>query len=160
MQPSDGKKGIINTYIKSDGRLSHLLNMPGGGSMYPPSTAKDHPEKFYLRMEGREVFRHAVSNMGEAATRIIEENGFSGDEINLFIPHQANIRIIEAIAKRLDVPDDRVYINLDRYGNTSAASIPIALYETQQIGRLKENDLVLLVAFGSGFTWGSALIRF
>jgi len=160
VQPSDGTRGIINTYIKSDGRLRHLLNMPGGGSLMPPSRAKDNPKQYFIKMEGREVFRHAVSNMGDAATRIIEENGFAGEDIDLFIPHQANVRIIEAISKRLDVPEDRVYVNLDRYGNTSAASIPIALYEAQQLGRIRQGSLVLLVAFGGGFTWGSALIRF
>ena len=106
------------------------------------------------------MFRHAVSCMADAATKIIEENGFAGKEISLVIPHQANIRIIEAIAKRLDVPEERVYINVDRYGNTSSASIPIALFEAQQKGLINSNDLVLLVAFGGGFTWGSALIRF
>jgi 3-oxoacyl-[acyl-carrier-protein] synthase-3 len=160
VQPSDGKYGIINTHIKSDGRLTYLLNMPGGGSMLPPAKAKEDPEKFYLRMEGPEVFRHAVTKMGDAATYLIEQNGFSGEEIKLVIPHQANIRIIEAITKRLAVPEDRVYVNVDRFGNTSAASIPIALYEASQLGKIQKNDLVLLVAFGGGFTWGSALIRF
>ncbi len=160
VQPSDGKRGIIDTYIRSDGSLTHLLNMPGGGSLKPPHRAKEDPDAYFLKMEGREVFRYAVNNMGEAATRIIEENGFSGHDIDLFIPHQANIRIIDAIAKRLDVPSDRVYINVDRYGNTSAASIPIALYEAQQNGRLKPGMLMLGVAFGAGFTWGSVLVRF
>lgn len=160
VQPSDGKRGIIGTFTKSDGRLNHLLNMPGGGSIHPPSEAKEDPEKYFARMEGREVFRHAVTLMGDAATRVLRGNGFSEDDIDLFIPHQANIRIIEAIAKRLHMPDDRVYVNLDRFGNTSAASIPIALHEAYHLGRIKEDDLVLLVAFGGGFTWGSALIRF
>ncbi len=160
VQPSQGERGIVNTFIKSDGRLAHLLNMPGGGSILPPAKAQDNPGKFYLNMEGREVFRHAVTLMGEAAAHIIEENGLSGDEIKLVIPHQANMRIIEAITKRLGVQSDRVFINVDRYGNTSAASIPIALYEAQQTGRIQTNDLVLLVAFGGGFTWGSVLIRF
>jgi len=160
LQPSNGHKGVINSYIKSDGRLAHLLNMPGGGSLYPPAKAKDNPEKYYLRMEGREVFRHAVNMMADAATRIIEGNGFAGEEIKLVIPHQANIRIIEAITKRLDVPNDRVYVNVDRFGNTSAASIPIAMHEAFQLGRIEKDDLVLLVAFGGGFTWGSVLIRF
>ena len=98
--------------------------------------------------------------MGDAATRLIEENGFSVDEIKLVIPHQANIRIIDAIAKRLSVPKERVYINVNRFGNTSSASIPIALHEAYENGQIKENDIVLLVAFGGGFTWGSALIEF
>lgn len=160
LQKSSGKRGVINTYIKSDGSLNHLLNMPGGGTLFPAKDFSTHPEKFYINMEGREVFRHAVTCMGDAATRVIENSGISVDDIELVIPHQANIRIIEAIAKRLDVPKDRVYINVDRFGNTSAASIPLALYEAQQSGRLKPGGLVLLIAFGGGFTWGSALIKF
>lgn len=160
MQPTNRDRGIVNTYIKSDGNLHELLNMQGGGSIYPSQKVSDFPDKFYIKMEGREVFRHAVSCMGEAATKIIEENGFSTEEINLIIPHQANIRIIDAIAKRLSVPRDKVYINVDRFGNTSAASIPIAMYEAYKNGQITENSLVLLVAFGGGFTWGSALIKF
>jgi len=160
VQPSDGQRGIINTYIRSDGSLTPLLNMPGGGSLMPPYKAKENPKAYFLKMEGREVFRHAVNNMGEAATFIIQENGFKGEDIDLFIPHQANIRIIEAIAKRLDVPAENVFINVDRYGNTSAASIPIALWEARRMGKVKEGTLVLVVAFGAGFTWGSALIQF
>jgi 3-oxoacyl-[acyl-carrier-protein] synthase-3 len=159
LQPSQGDRGIVKTYIRSDGRLNHLLKMPGGSTI-PPSLANSHNGEYFIQMEGREVFRHAVNCMGEAATKIIEENGFTGDEISLVIPHQANIRIIEAVAKRLDVPSEKVYINVDRFGNTSSASIPIALYEAQQRGMIKGNDLVLLVGFGGGFTWGSALIRF
>ena len=160
VQPSRDNRGIINTLIRSDGRLTHLLNMPGGGSIYPPNKAKDNPDKYYLKMEGREVFRHAVTLMGDAATKIIEQSGISGEDIKLVVPHQANIRIIEAITKRLDVPDDRVYVNVERFGNTSAASIPIALHEAYNDGKFKQNDLILLIAFGGGFTWGSALFRF
>ena len=160
LQPSDGNHGILNTHIRSDGRLTHLLNMPGGGSLFPPAKAQDDPEKYYLKMEGREVFRHAVTKTGEAAIKIIEQSGFSAEEIKLVVPHQANIRIIEALTKRLDIPEDRVYKNVDRYGNTSAASIPIALSEAYNLGIFGDNDIVLLVAFGGGFTWGSALVRF
>ncbi len=160
VQPSCDNRGIINTVIKSDGRLTHLLNMPGGGTMYPPAKAKDNPEKYYLKMEGREVFRHAVTKMGDAAAEIIEQSGISGKDIKLVVPHQANIRIIEAVTKRLDVAEDRVYINVDRFGNTSAASIPLALHEAFNAGKFTKNDLILLIAFGGGFTWGSVLMRF
>jgi len=159
VQPSDGKRGIVGNYIKSDGSLAHLLNMPGGGSLLPPSKAVEDPKSFYLQMEGREVFRYAVSCMGDAATTIMSQNGFTGDDLALFISHQANIRIIQAIAKRLNVPDEKVFINLDKYGNTSAASIPIALNEARKSGRIKSGDLVLMVAFGAGFTWASSLVR-
>ena len=160
VQPAKGNRGILNTYIKSNGKLHHLLNMEGGGTMYPAEKVKEHPEKFYIQMGGKEVFRHAVSCMGEAATKIIKENGFTFEEISLMIPHQANIRIIDAITKRLSIPEDRVYINVDRFGNTSSASIPIALYEAYENGLITKDSLVLLVSFGGGFTWGSVLIRF
>ena len=159
LQPSDGEKGIIGSYIKSDGRLWHLLNMPGGGSLLPPARAKDDPKAFYLKMEGREVFRHAVTLMGESSVRILEEAGLTGEDLDVFIPHQANLRIIQAIAKRLNVQDEKVYVNLDRYGNTSAASIPIALNEARKNGRIKPGNLILAVAFGAGFTWSSVLFR-
>jgi len=110
-------------------------------------------------MEGREVFRHAVTLMGDSATQVLSEAGITSDEVDLFIPHQANLRIIQSLAKRLNLPDEKVYVNLDRYGNTSAASIGIALNEARKNGRLKSGDLVLAVAFGGGFTWSSVLFR-
>ena len=159
VQPSDGEKGIIGSYIKSDGRLWHLLNMPGGGSLLPPAQAKDDTSAYYIKMEGREVFRHAVTLMGEAAGRVLKEAGFTGEDLDLFIPHQANLRIIQAIAKRLNIPDEKVYVNLDKYGNTSAASIPIALNEARRNGRIKPGSVILGVAFGAGFTWSAVLFR-
>ena len=159
IQPSDGEKGILGSYIKSDGRLWQLLNMPGGGSLLPPARAKENTEPYYIKMEGREVFRHAVTLMGESSLRVLEEAEITGKDLDLFIPHQANLRIIQAIAKRLNVPDEKVYVNLDRYGNTSAASIPIALNEARRNGRIKPGNLILGVAFGAGFTWASVLFR-
>ncbi len=159
VQPSDGEKGLIGSYIKSDGKLWHLLNMPGGGSLLPPARAKDDTAAYYIKMEGREVFRYAVTLMGDAASRVLKESGFTGEDLDLFIPHQANLRIIQAIAKRLNVPDEKVYVNLDRYGNTSAASIPIALNEARKNGRIKSGNLILAVAFGAGFTWSAVLFR-
>jgi len=159
VQPAVDDRGIISTYIKSDGRLTQLLKMPGGGSILPPAKSAENPKAYYIQMEGREVFRYAVNAMGDAASRILEQNGFSGEDVALFIPHQANIRIIQAIAKKLDVPDEKVYVNVDEYGNTSAASIPIALDESRRKGLVKDGDLVLMVAFGGGFTWASALVR-
>ena len=159
VQPADGTRGILGCFTKSDGRLRHLLNMPGGGSILPPHKAAEDSKAFYLRMEGREVFRYAISCMGEAASAIMNQNGVTSDDLALFISHQANIRIIQAIAKRLKVPEEKVYVNLDKYGNTSAASIPIALNEARKNGRIKPGDLVLMVAFGGGFTWASTLAR-
>ena len=157
--PSDGERGIVDTYIKSDGRLTHLLHMPGGGSKYPPQVAIDERLN-HLRMEGREVFKYAVTAMGDASSLILERNNLTADDINLLFPHQANLRIISATAKRLNVPMERVYVNVQEYGNTSAASIPIAMDEAWRNGRLKRGDKALLVAFGGGFTWGSAIVQF
>jgi 3-oxoacyl-[acyl-carrier-protein] synthase-3 len=157
--PSDGRRGILDTYMKSDGRLTHLLHMPGGGSKYPAQVAIDERLN-YLRMEGREVFKYAVTAMGDASSQILERNHLTADDISLLIPHQANLRIISATAKRVNVPMERVYVNVQEYGNTSAASIPIAMDEAVRNGRLKEGDKALLVAFGGGFTWGSAIVQF
>ncbi len=157
---SDGKKGILGTYIKSDGTLSELLTMPGGGTKYPdPSSVPDEKMNF-INMEGREVFKHAVINMTEAGKLILKEVGLKSSDVDILIPHQANMRIIEAVAKKIDIPKERVFINLNKYGNTSAASIPIALNEARKEGRIKEGDICLMVVFGGGFTWGSAVVRF
>jgi len=157
--PSDGQRGIIDTFIKSDGRLTHLLNMPGGGTKVPPDVAIAE-KMMFLRMEGREVFKHAVTAMGEAAEHIMKKNNLTGDDIKLLIPHQANMRIINATAKRVGMPLEKVYVNVQEYGNTSAASIPIAMNEALGNGRLQPGDRCLIVAFGGGFTWGSAIIQF
>lgn len=157
--PSDGKRGIIDTFMKSDGRLTHLLCMPGGGTKVPPDVALAE-KMMFLRMEGREVFKHAVTAMGEAAEHILAKNNMTGEDIDLLIPHQANMRIINATAKRVGLPQEKVYVNVQDYGNTSAASIPIAMNEALEKGRLKTGDRCLMVAFGGGFTWGSALVQF
>ncbi|MDZ7343916.1 MAG: ketoacyl-ACP synthase III, partial [candidate division KSB1 bacterium] len=153
--PSDGHRGIVDTFMKSDGRLTHLLCMPGGGTKVPPDVALAE-RMMFLRMEGREVFKHAVTAMGDAAEHILARNHLTGHDIDLLIPHQANIRIINATAKRVGMPREKVYVNVQNYGNTSAASIPIALNEALGNGRLKSGDRCLMVAFGGGFTWGSA----
>lgn len=157
--PADAARGIIDTYMKSDGRLTELLCMLGGGTTLPLKRAVEEG-RIFLTMEGPEVFKAAVTAMGDAAALILERNSLTGEELDLVIPHQANIRIIRATGKRLKVPEEKVFINVNEYGNTSAASIPIALCQARAEGRLKAGDLILLVAFGGGFTWGSALIRF
>ncbi len=154
----DGR-GIIDTFMKSDGRLTDLLHMPGGGTSISMQDAIN-ARMNYIKMQGPEVFKAAVTSMGEAASKILEKNGLTGDDIDLLIPHQANIRIIKATAKRVKMPMDKVFVNVNEFGNTSAASIPIAIDEARKAGRVKEGDLVLLVAFGGGFTWGSMLVRF
>jgi len=157
--PAEGDRGIVSTYIKSDGRLGNLLNMPGGGSAHPATHETVDKRMHYIKMEGREVFKHAVRTMRDAAIHALNLAGYTGEDIDLLIPHQANVRIIDAIASRLKLPDEKVYVNIQEFGNTSAASIPIALDEARKNGKLKNGDLCLMVAFGGGFTWGSALVR-
>jgi len=159
MQPSDGHRGVLGSFIKSDGRLHQLLYMPGMGTKHPPSYESVDQRLHYIKMEGKEVFKYAVMAMGEAASRILEETGLKGEEVDLLIPHQANLRIIDATARRIKIPADRVFVNLHNYGNTSAASIPIALDEAKKSGRLKQGQVAVLVAFGAGFTWGAVAIR-
>jgi len=158
--PSDGHKGLLSTYMKSDGRLNKLLNLPGGGSLHPATKETIDQRLHYIKMEGREVFKHAVRTMVDAAEQGLKKAGIKPDEIDLLINHQANVRIIDAVAHRMKLPNEKVFINLNEYGNTSAASIPIALDQARKEKVLNEGDLCLLVAFGGGFTWASSVIKF
>ncbi|MCI0515989.1 ketoacyl-ACP synthase III [candidate division KSB1 bacterium] len=160
LQPSDGKRGILGTYWLSDGNLSHLLYMPGGGSQNPATHQSVDERLHYIKMAGREVFKFAVNAMSDAALQILNQTGLSGTEIDLLITHQANDRIIQATATKAKVPPEKVFVNIQKYGNTSAASIPIALDEALEMKRLVAGQRVMLVAFGGGFTWGSAIIQF
>ncbi len=159
MRPSDGHRGVLGSFIKSDGRLHNLLYMPGMGTKHVPSYESVDQRLHYIKMEGKEVFKYAVTAMGEAAVKILERTGLESEEIDLLIPHQANLRIIDATARRIKIPADRVFVNLHNYGNTSAASIPIALDEARRMGRLKLGQVAVMVAFGAGFTWGAAAVR-
>ncbi len=160
VQPADrADRGMLSTYLKSDGTLAELLYRPGGGGIQPPDEAMLRERTYYLRMAGREVFKAAVLSMADACDQALKRAGLVGEQIDLLIPHQANIRIIEATAKHARIPMDKVYVNVDRYGNTSAASIPIALDECVRAGRVHDGSLVLLVAFGGGFTWASVVLR-
>jgi 3-oxoacyl-[acyl-carrier-protein] synthase-3 len=156
---TNDRQGILSTYLGSDGGLASLLCIPGGGSRNPPSQAMIERNLPVIKMEGNEVFKHAVREMSEAAERALKLAGVRKEEVDLLIPHQANIRIIEATAKRLRVPMDRVYVNIDRFGNTSAASIPIALAEAARSGRLSPGAIVVMVAFGAGFSWAGVVMR-
>jgi 3-oxoacyl-[acyl-carrier-protein] synthase-3 len=152
-------RGLLGTRLGTCGENVSLLYISHGGSRAPATPesilARDH----CMRMKGKEVFKLAVRIMDEAARDILEQQGVRADQITLVVPHQANLRIIEAISSYLDLPMDRFFVNVDRYGNTSAASIPIALDEARRSGRIKAGDLLLLVAFGAGLTYGSALVR-
>lgn len=156
---SNGERGILSSYLKSDGALGDLLYRPGGGGNHPPDENLLDDRSYFIKMAGREVFKSAVRSMSDACDRALERAGVSSDQIDVMIPHQANIRIIEATAKHAGMPMDKVYVNVDRYGNTSAASVAIALDECVRDGRIREDSLVLLVAFGGGFTWASTVLR-
>jgi 3-oxoacyl-[acyl-carrier-protein] synthase-3 len=160
MTASDGKRGILSSFMKSDGRLGQLLYMPGGGSTHPATHETVDQHLHTIRMEGREVFKHAVRTMVDAAVHGLEKAQVQSEEIDLLITHQANMRIIGAVQQRLKLPDEKVFINLQEYGNTSAASIPLALDQARSEGRLKPGNKLLLVAFGGGFTWASSVVQF
>ena len=161
VQATDEPKGIISSYIGSDGDYADidLLGIPAGGSRMPVTAEALDQNLNKIQMNGREVFKLGVRLMPEAAERALKKADVNVDEIDLLIPHQANLRIIEAVGQRLGVPREKVYVNVDKYGNTSAATVIIALDEAIQNGRAKPEDLILLVTFGAGLTWGSTLLR-
>ena len=153
-------KGILSTYFRSDGNLAPLLHRRTGGAAQPFDEGALHDRSFYIEMEGREVFKHAVRSMSDACDRALDGAKLTGADIDLLIPHQANVRIIEATAKHAGIPMEKVFVNVDRYGNTSSASVPMALEEAMASGRVTDGSTVLLVAFGAGFTWASLVVRF
>jgi 3-oxoacyl-[acyl-carrier-protein] synthase III len=152
-------RGILATFLKSDGRLAPLLYRPGGGSADPISERVVCERSHYMKMAGREVFKAAVRTMTDACDAALHRAGVTADQVDLLVPHQANLRIIEAVAKHAGFPMSRVMVNVERYGNTSSASIPLALEQAVAEGRVGPGSVIVLVAFGAGFTWGSAVIR-
>jgi 3-oxoacyl-[acyl-carrier-protein] synthase III len=152
-------RGLISSFIRSDGTLAELLWRPGGGVMVPFDIAVLDEKSHLVKMAGSEVFKAAVRSMAEASDQALQRAGLTGDDIDLFIPHQANMRIIESTARYAKVPMEKVFVNVDRYGNMSSATIPVALDEAIEAGRLKPGDNVLMAAFGAGFTWASAVLR-
>lgn len=156
---SDGDRGILSTHLRSDGALCELIMVPGGGSRTPPSEKVIAERQQYIKMRGNETFKVAVRTLEEVARETLAANGLRIEDLDLYVPHQANIRILQAVTQRLGLPIDKVMLNLDRYGNTSAASIPIALDEAVRGGRIKDGSLVMLGAFGAGLTWASAMIK-
>lgn len=159
LEPTSEDRGILSTSIYTDGKLSDLLHMPGGGSRNPASKDTIKKRLHYIKMKGNETFKVAVRTLENLVIDTLKMNDLKPSQLSLLIPHQANLRIIMATAERLGLPLDRVLINLDRYGNTSAASIPIALDEAVRTGRIRNGDYILLEAFGGGLTWGSVLIK-
>lgn len=160
---TSGKKGrgmLVDVEVSSRGDLGPLLQINGGGSAHPARLGDVVGPDYFIRMEGREVYKHAVRNMTASCRNIMERNGLSLDDIDLFIPHQANMRIIEGVGSRLEVPEGKLYVNVDMRGNTSSASIPLALAEADRAGRIKPGMKVLITTFGGGLTWGSALLAF
>jgi 3-oxoacyl-[acyl-carrier-protein] synthase-3 len=157
--PVEGDRGILATRIKSDGRYEEQLYSPGGGTRRPPSTETLAAGDHFFKMKGNELFKVAVRSMADISREVLEEAGQTPDDVNLFIPHQANQRITDAVASKLNVDDARVYSNIAMHGNTSSASIPIALDECVESGKIKRGDLILMASFGGGVTWGGVLMR-
>jgi 3-oxoacyl-[acyl-carrier-protein] synthase III len=160
IQAAEGDgRGILSGYFKSDGTLAELLYRPGGGAKFPLDVAVLDERSHFVKMAGPEVFKSAVRSMCDAAGNALERAGVSGDDVDLLVPHQANVRIIDATAKYAKISPEKVFINVDRYGNMSSASIPVALDEAVEQGRIGEGSLVLMVAFGAGFTWAANVVR-
>jgi 3-oxoacyl-[acyl-carrier-protein] synthase-3 len=159
LEASDDGRGVIDADLYSDAQYWELLYMPGGGSKHPATHETVDQRMHYAKMRGGELFKVAVRMFVDCANKLLSRHGLTAQHVDLFVPHQANLRIIEAAAQRLDMPMERVFVNIDRYGNTGAASVYVALEEAAAAGRLKRGDLVLLAAFGGGVTWGAALLR-
>ncbi|MGV8146511.1 MAG: beta-ketoacyl-ACP synthase III [Alkaliphilus sp.] len=159
IQKTTEKTGILSSHLGTDGSKGEVLRQPAGGSRIPATCKSVKDKLHYIKMEGNEVFRFAVRIMGKAAIEALKLSNVRIEDIDFLIPHQANIRIIEAAAKRLNLPIDKVYMNLDKYGNMSAASVPVALDEASRKGLLKKDDIVVLVAFGGGLTWASTVVK-
>ena len=159
LEPSKSDNGIISSILKTDGSGASSLNVLAGGSRKPATEETIANREHFIRQDGKKVFKFAVKRMSEVSKEVLLKNGLSGNDIKLFIPHQANKRIIDATGERCGIPKDRVLINIDRYGNTTAGTIPIALNEAVENKLINNGDYILLSAFGSGFTWGSILIK-
>ncbi len=159
LEATDQERGLLSSVLGADGVGHKHLYVPGWGSLVPES-AELFPEfRPYLQMNGREVFKFAVRVMGDAAAEAVAKAGLTFDDVDMFIPHQANSRIIDAAARRLDLPRDKIWVNVDRFGNTSAASVPIALFEAIEAGKIEDGDNLVFVAFGGGLSWAAGLVR-
>ncbi len=159
LAPGDDDHRILSLTLGADGTYGSLIEMPAGGSRMPASEETVRRKLHTIHMKGNEVFKMGVRGMADVSLKVIEQAGYTPADIDLFVPHQANLRIIEAIAKRLEIPAEKVFTNIHKYGNTSAASVPLALDEARRTGRLRSGDLVLMAVFGGGLTWGATLVR-
>jgi 3-oxoacyl-[acyl-carrier-protein] synthase-3 len=159
LEESDDESGVLSHYWKADGKLADLLLLPGGGTRHPASVQTLAQKLHGIHMKGNEVFKHAVKRMGEAALEALSKAGLSREDIDYLIPHQANIRIINAIGKRLKLPKEKVFVNIQKYGNVSVATIGIALVELRDSRKVRKGDIILMDAFGAGFTWASVLYK-
>jgi 3-oxoacyl-[acyl-carrier-protein] synthase-3 len=159
LQGSDTKSGLLSFVLGSHGVGEDLIKLPAGGAAYPATPDTIQNRGHYIKMNGQEVYRFAVRIMGDSAVTALDKAGLDYDDISLFIPHQANVRIISSIAERLKLPPEKVFLNIDRYGNTSAASIPIALCEAVDEGKVAQGDNLLFIAFGAGLTSAAAVVR-
>ncbi len=152
-------RGIISTYLGADGRECNLLILPGGGSAMPPSHKTIDEKQHFIHMRGNELFKTAVKKMAGAAAKALKQIGMNPDDVDCLVPHQANVRIIRAAARRLGIPEEKVYLNIDRYGNMSSASSAVALYDAYKEGKIKRGSIVVMTAFGGGLTWGACVIK-
>lgn len=159
IQKSSAKHEILDTKLAADGSQADVLVMPGGGSKYPATLESVQQQMHYIKFKGKEVFKLAINNITNLIYETIEKNGLKLSDIDLIIPHQSNLRIIEATMEKIGLPMEKAFVNIDKYGNTSSASIPIAIDEARKEGRLKKGNIIMLVAFGGGLTWGSSIIR-
>ena len=159
LEKSEDESGMLSSYWKADGNLGELLILPGGGVLNPASHKTVDEGLHYLQMKGNEVFKHAVKRMGEAALMALKKAGIKREDIDYLIPHQANIRIIQATGRRLKLPEEKVFSNIHKYGNMSVATIPIGLHELKEEGKLKKGSDIVMVAFGAGFTWAAVVYR-
>ncbi|MDI6849362.1 MAG: beta-ketoacyl-ACP synthase III [Candidatus Saccharicenans sp.] len=159
LEESQDDSGLLSHFWGADGSLGELLILPGGGTLHPASEQTVKDKLHYIHMKGNDVFKHAVKRMGESILEALKLAGLDKQQIDFLIPHQANLRIIDAIGERLGLDPEKVVVNVDRYGNMSVATIPVALYELQAEGKLEPGKIIAMVAFGAGFTWASALYR-
>ncbi|MBC7362070.1 MAG: ketoacyl-ACP synthase III [Candidatus Aminicenantes bacterium] len=159
LEESDDDSGLLSHFWGAEGSLGELLMLPGGGTLFPASEKTVKEKLHYIYMKGNEVFKHAVKRMGESALEALKRAGLEKSQVDYLIPHQANLRIIDATGERLELPKDKVVVNVNKYGNMSVATIPVALHELAEEGKLQKGQIIVMVAFGAGFTWASAVYR-